>query len=221
MDKSPKITFVVASDVHHRDGIGIEIYLGGALALEIFRDDARKSREVSLYKRDVPLIVIEESIEISSEKSHGCSLKITNQARIEVCVLVLKLGRARTFPLVCATLLSERRVDPTAHRSSYPSLPHSEWRTGDAIHHHGAVRSGEPERRADRGVRCRTVQGLYALQRRDAHRRGAGGVRGSESGGARRADCCCGRQALRRRWSVRGVQGAGRRLLHHRGHVSR
>jgi hypothetical protein len=46
----------------HRDGIGIEIYLDGALALEIFRDDARKSREVSLYKRDVPLIVIEESI---------------------------------------------------------------------------------------------------------------------------------------------------------------
>lgn len=64
MDKSPKITFVVASDVHHRDGIGIEIYLDGALALEIFRDDARKSREVSLYKRDVPLSVIEDSIEI-------------------------------------------------------------------------------------------------------------------------------------------------------------
>ena len=64
MDSNPPIKVVVASDVHDRDGIGIEIYLDDELALEIFRDDTKKSREVSLYKKDVPLSVVEESIAI-------------------------------------------------------------------------------------------------------------------------------------------------------------
>ncbi|OYY93566.1 MAG: hypothetical protein B7Y41_12515 [Hydrogenophilales bacterium 28-61-23] len=64
MDSNPQIKVVVASDVHDRDGIGVEIYLDDELTLEIFRDDTKKSREVSLYKKDVPLSVVEESITI-------------------------------------------------------------------------------------------------------------------------------------------------------------
>lgn len=64
MNDDHQINVVVASDVSDRDGIGVEIYLGDDLALEIFRDDTKKSREVTLYKKDVPLSVVEESIAI-------------------------------------------------------------------------------------------------------------------------------------------------------------
>ncbi len=64
MDSNSQIKVVVASDVHDRDGIGVEIYLNDELAMEIFRDDTKKSREVSLYKKDIPLSVVEESIAI-------------------------------------------------------------------------------------------------------------------------------------------------------------
>lgn len=46
MDSNSQIKVVVASDVHDRDGIGVEIYLNDELMLEIFRDDTKKSREV-------------------------------------------------------------------------------------------------------------------------------------------------------------------------------
>jgi len=62
--KTQNMKVVVASDVNTRDGIGVEIYMGDELVLEIFRDDTKKSREVTLYKRDVPLELIEESISI-------------------------------------------------------------------------------------------------------------------------------------------------------------
>ncbi len=55
---------LVASDVGKRDGIGIEIYQNDEIILEIFRDDTKKTREVNLYKQDVPLDLIEKSIEI-------------------------------------------------------------------------------------------------------------------------------------------------------------
>lgn len=55
---------VIASDVSSRDGIGVEISIDNELILEIFRDDTRKTREVTLYKKDVPLEVVEESIAI-------------------------------------------------------------------------------------------------------------------------------------------------------------
>ena len=64
MDSNSQIKVVVASDVHDRDGIGVEIYLNDEFVLEIFRDDTKKSREVSLYKKDLPLSVVEESIAI-------------------------------------------------------------------------------------------------------------------------------------------------------------
>jgi len=54
----------ITSDISGRDGIGIEVYRDHELVLEIFRDDTRRTREVTLYKKDVDLVLIEESIEI-------------------------------------------------------------------------------------------------------------------------------------------------------------
>ena len=58
-----KYNVVIASDVGDRDGIGVEVYLNDDLILEIFRDDTKKKREVTLYKKDLELELIEESIE--------------------------------------------------------------------------------------------------------------------------------------------------------------
>jgi hypothetical protein len=53
---------VVASDVCDRDGVGIEVYDGEKLIIEIFRDDTKQLRQISLHKRDVELRLIETSI---------------------------------------------------------------------------------------------------------------------------------------------------------------
>jgi hypothetical protein len=58
-----KYSVVVASDVSDRDGIGIEVSLNDDLILEIFRDDTKKKREVTLYKKALDLDLIQESIE--------------------------------------------------------------------------------------------------------------------------------------------------------------
>lgn len=55
---------LVASDIATRDGIGIELYENGELILEVFRDDSRKTREISLYKRDIPVEIVEEALEV-------------------------------------------------------------------------------------------------------------------------------------------------------------
>ena len=55
-----KYNVVVASDVGNRDGIGIEVSLNDEVVLQIFRDDTKKKREVTLYKKDIPLELIEE-----------------------------------------------------------------------------------------------------------------------------------------------------------------
>lgn len=62
---SHTLKVVVASDVSvGRDGIGEEIYLDGELLVVVFRDDAKRKREVSLYKEDVPIEIVEEAIAI-------------------------------------------------------------------------------------------------------------------------------------------------------------
>lgn len=59
----PKIEkYIVASDVSDRDGIGVEIYSGDKVILEIFRDDTKKSREVTLYEDDMGLELVEQAI---------------------------------------------------------------------------------------------------------------------------------------------------------------
>jgi len=63
MDKYSKIEkYVVASDVGNRDGIGIEIYSGNNMLLEVFRDDTKKTREVTIYKKELDLELVEQAI---------------------------------------------------------------------------------------------------------------------------------------------------------------
>jgi hypothetical protein len=52
----------VVSDVSNRDGIGIEVFLGQDCVLEIFRDDMKRTREITLYREELPLELIEKSI---------------------------------------------------------------------------------------------------------------------------------------------------------------
>ncbi|WP_444910214.1 hypothetical protein [Microbulbifer sp. TRSA005] len=60
----PKIEkYIIASDVGgDRDGIGVEVYTGKDMVLEVFRDDSKKTREVTLYKKDLDLELIEQTI---------------------------------------------------------------------------------------------------------------------------------------------------------------
>ncbi len=54
----------IASDVSgNRDGIGVEIFRNNELLIEIFRDDTKLTRTVTLWKQDIPLELIEESIQ--------------------------------------------------------------------------------------------------------------------------------------------------------------
>lgn len=64
MDEYSKIEkYIVASDVGaDRDGIGIEIYSDNEMLLEVFRDDTKKTREVTLYKKELDLELVEQAI---------------------------------------------------------------------------------------------------------------------------------------------------------------
>lgn len=56
---------VVASDVSKgRDGIGVEIYRGDSLLMEIFRDDTKWTREITTYTDSVSLDEMEGFIQI-------------------------------------------------------------------------------------------------------------------------------------------------------------
>ncbi|SKB36048.1 hypothetical protein SAMN05660841_00006 [Sphingobacterium nematocida] len=55
---------IVASDVSgDRDGIGVEIYRDDKLIIEIFRDDTKRTRTITLFQQDISLDLIEESIQ--------------------------------------------------------------------------------------------------------------------------------------------------------------
>ena len=56
--------FVIASDINSRDGIGVEIYRDDKLVAEIFRDDSKRTRTVTVYNENISLDLMEESIEI-------------------------------------------------------------------------------------------------------------------------------------------------------------
>ena len=58
----PKDEIIIASDVNERDGIGVEIYRNNELLIEIFRDDTKRTRTVTLFKNDIDLDFIEKSI---------------------------------------------------------------------------------------------------------------------------------------------------------------
>lgn len=60
---------VIASDVsNERDGIGVEIYRDDQLVVEIFRDDTKKTREITVFSKDISLELMEQSIRIFKEK---------------------------------------------------------------------------------------------------------------------------------------------------------
>ena len=54
--------YVIASDVGSRDGIGVEIYSGETMIMEIFRDDTKKKMEVTLYQKELDLELVEQAI---------------------------------------------------------------------------------------------------------------------------------------------------------------
>ena len=64
MDENSKIEkYIVVSDVGlGRDGIGIEVYSGNDMLMEVFRDDTKKTREVTLYKKELDLELVEQTI---------------------------------------------------------------------------------------------------------------------------------------------------------------
>jgi len=61
--------YTVASDVGEgRDGIGIEIYQDNQLLLEVFRDDSKKLREVTLYQPALDLELLEQAIALFKQE---------------------------------------------------------------------------------------------------------------------------------------------------------
>lgn len=61
--------YTIASDVSAaRDGIGIEIYQDNQLLLEVFRDDRKKRREVTLYQPALDLELIEQAIALFKQE---------------------------------------------------------------------------------------------------------------------------------------------------------
>lgn len=60
-----KYRVIIASDVSEDwDGIGVEVYREDKLSVEIFRDDTKRTRTLTLFQQDISLELIEESIEI-------------------------------------------------------------------------------------------------------------------------------------------------------------
>ncbi len=58
----------VISDVVDRNGIGIEIYSDDVMLIEIFRNDSKKQREISLYQKDLDLVLVEQAIYLFKQK---------------------------------------------------------------------------------------------------------------------------------------------------------
>ncbi len=54
---------IIASDVNGRDGIGVEIYRDNKLVIEIFRDDTKLTRTVTLFQQNISLELLQEHIE--------------------------------------------------------------------------------------------------------------------------------------------------------------
>jgi hypothetical protein len=53
---------IIASDVNTRDGVGIEVRKDDETLIEVFRDDGNKKYTITLFKWDLPLDLVEESI---------------------------------------------------------------------------------------------------------------------------------------------------------------
>lgn len=58
-----KVSFIVASDVNPRDGIGAELYVDDRIQMEVFRDDSTRRRYIRLFEEDVDLDLVEQCIQ--------------------------------------------------------------------------------------------------------------------------------------------------------------
>jgi hypothetical protein len=56
-----KDRIIIASDVE-RDGIGVEVYRNEELTIEIFRNDAKQLRTINVFKENIDLSLMEDSI---------------------------------------------------------------------------------------------------------------------------------------------------------------
>ena len=75
----PKDRIIIASDVSgDRDGIGIEIYRNDELLVEIFRDDTKQTRTVTLFRQDIPLDLVQESIDVFKKEIPWDFIKYNN-----------------------------------------------------------------------------------------------------------------------------------------------
>lgn len=54
--------YIIASDTGGRDGIGVEIYVNNNMVMEIFREDTKKKREVTLFQDELDLELVEQAI---------------------------------------------------------------------------------------------------------------------------------------------------------------
>jgi hypothetical protein len=45
------------------EGIGLEVWKNNELIIEIIRNDKKKIRTITLYKKDLPLSLVEESMQ--------------------------------------------------------------------------------------------------------------------------------------------------------------
>ena len=63
-----QIEYIVASDVNDRDGISLEVWKDGILILEIFRDDTKKTREITNYEQGISIQLVEDSIQVFKDK---------------------------------------------------------------------------------------------------------------------------------------------------------
>ncbi len=55
-------SYILASDVYLRDGLGLELWRDEEQVGEVFRSDEHKLMTITLWKKDLPLEVIERFI---------------------------------------------------------------------------------------------------------------------------------------------------------------
>jgi hypothetical protein len=68
MNSERKVTYIVASYVNPRDGVGLETYINGDLVMEIFRDDSERRTYVAPFAKRIDLDVLEASIREFKER---------------------------------------------------------------------------------------------------------------------------------------------------------
>ena len=55
-------SYSLASDVHLRDGLGLQLWKGDEQCGEVFRSDEHRTMTINLWTKDLPLEVVERLI---------------------------------------------------------------------------------------------------------------------------------------------------------------